>query len=105
MPQNCANPTTNFTGVATVVVGANKFGGIGTPDLQRAAKEVEGATTFNYDLKLILDTSCTGKDLFRIRIRDGNFGSGPAVGPSQSAFFRIGRKLHLGRIATPIAMK
>ena len=84
--------TTNLTGVATFVVGANKFGGIGTPDLQRAAKEVEGATTFNYDLKLILDTRFTGKDLFRIRIRDGNFGSsgfggGPQVGPNQAALF------------------
>jgi len=87
LPQNCANPTTNFTGVATVVVGANKLGGISTPDLQRAAKEIEGATTFNDDLKFTLDTSCTGKDLFRIRIVDGKFGGsgfggGPAVGLS-----------------------
>ena len=84
--------TTTLTGVATFVVGANKFGGIGTPNLQRAAREVEGATTFNYDLKLILDTSFTGQDLFRIRMRDGNFGSsgfggGPTVGPNQAALF------------------
>ncbi len=46
-----------------------------------------GASTFNYDLKLILDTSFTGKDLLRIRLRAGNFnrtsnsfyGAGPSA--------------------------
>jgi hypothetical protein len=36
---------------------------------------VSGATTFNYDLRLFLDTSFTGKDLLRTMLRAGNFGS------------------------------
>ena len=32
-----------------------------------------GATTFNYDVELPLDTSFTGRDLLRIRLRAGNF--------------------------------
>ncbi|MAR52671.1 MAG: porin, partial [Propionibacteriaceae bacterium] len=39
-----------------------------------AAARVSGATTFNYDLKLFLDTSFTGKDLLRTVLRAGNFG-------------------------------
>ncbi len=34
-----------------------------------------GATSFNYDLKLFLDTSFTGKDLLRTVLRSGNFGN------------------------------
>ncbi|WP_415399869.1 iron uptake porin [Synechococcus sp. W4D4] len=34
-----------------------------------------GATTFNYDLRLNLDTSFTGKDLLRTTLRGGNFWS------------------------------
>jgi hypothetical protein len=40
----------------------------------KAAKATSGATTFNYDLKLFLDTSFTGKDLLRTVLRSGNFG-------------------------------
>jgi hypothetical protein len=40
----------------------------------RAAAAVSGATSFNYDLKLFLDTSFTGKDLLRTVLRSGNFG-------------------------------
>ena len=32
-----------------------------------------GGTVFNYDLQLSLDTSFTGKDLLRTRLRSGNF--------------------------------
>ncbi len=32
-----------------------------------------GATTFNYDQQLDLDTSFTGKDLLKVRLRTGNF--------------------------------
>ena len=39
----------------------------------RAAAAVSGATSFNYDLKLFLDTSFTGKDLLRTVLRSGNF--------------------------------
>ena len=84
--------TTKLSGETTFVFGANKFGGNGTAIFQQAARESEGGTTFNYDLKLIFDTSFTGKDLFRVRLRDGNFGGsafggGPTVGPNQAALF------------------
>jgi len=44
-----------------------------------AAGATSGATSFNYDLRLFLDTSFTGKDLFRTMLRAGNFG-GSAFG-------------------------
>ncbi len=40
-----------------------------------AAAATSGATVFNYDLRLFLDTSFTGKDLLRTMLRAGNFGS------------------------------
>ncbi len=39
-----------------------------------AAKD-SGATSFGYDLRLHLDTSFTGKDLLRTRLRAGNYGN------------------------------
>merc|ERR1712216_1005269 len=39
----------------------------------RAAAATSGGTSFNYDLKLFLDTSFTGKDLLRTVLRSGNF--------------------------------
>jgi len=44
-----------------------------------------GHTAFNYDLRLNLDTSFTGKDLFRTRLRAGNYPSQP-FGSSSSLF-------------------
>jgi hypothetical protein len=41
----------------------------------RAAAATSGATSFNYDLRLFLDTSFTGKDLLRTMLRAGNFGT------------------------------
>ena len=41
---------------------------------------LQGATVFNYDLRLDLDTSFTGKDLFRTRLRAGNFADSPYGG-------------------------
>ena len=53
-------------------------------DLADRARALQGATTFNYDVQLDLDTSFTGKDLLRTRLRSGNFVDsafgGPAVG-------------------------
>ncbi len=40
-------------------------------------------TTFNYDLRLTFDTSFTGKDLLRTRLRAGNFESLPFGSSSQ----------------------
>jgi hypothetical protein len=80
--------TTKLKGVATFVIGANSFGGNAREDggsfpgtaptgtrRARAAAARSGATTFNYDLRLFLDTSFTGKDLLRTMLRSGNFGN------------------------------
>jgi hypothetical protein len=92
--------TTKLTGQATFVIGANSFGGDarqGVADLlgvtqstnpisgfgerrARAAAAQSGATTFNYDLRLFLDTSFTGKDLLRTMLRAGNFGNSAFIG-------------------------
>ena len=40
-------------------------------------------TTFNYDVRLAFDTSFTGKDLLRTRLRSGNFSSLPFGSSSQ----------------------
>jgi len=75
--------TTKLKGIATFVLGANSFGGSNTAaaDAYRAA---EGATTFNYDVRLNFDTSFTGKDLLRTTLRAGNF-SNSAFGSSTTA--------------------
>ncbi|MCT0217772.1 iron uptake porin [Synechococcus sp. CS-1329] len=90
---NQFSTTTKLRGVATFTIGANSFGGdaratFGESALnggkvapgQRfsdAAAAQQGATAFNYNLDLFLDTSFTGKDLLRTRLRAGNFGSSP----------------------------
>ena len=79
---NQFSTTTKLKGSTYWVLGANSFGGNfagGTT----GASATEGGTTFNYDLRLDLDTSFTGKDLLRTRLRAGNFaGSGfNASGP------------------------
>ena len=91
--------TPQLKGKATFVLGANSFGGsfdstpltaaysgipVGT-NYADGARELEGATTFNYDVQLDFDTSFTGKDLLRTRLRAGNFADsswsgGPPVG-------------------------
>ncbi len=63
--------TTKLRGLATFVVGANSFTGT-SPNVD-TNKDSLGATTFNYDLRLILDTSFTGKDLLRTVLRAGDF--------------------------------
>jgi hypothetical protein len=84
---NQFSTTTKLKGYAAFVLGANTFGGdLRTTDLLRDysgdragkkyadyAKETAGALTFAYDLRLDLDTSFTGKDLLRTRLRAGNF--------------------------------
>jgi hypothetical protein len=82
-----ANPfstTTKLKGIATFVVGGNSFGGTSATNVQDAQANY-GATTFNYDVRLNLDTSFTGKDLLRTILRAGNFaptsmgGAGPST--------------------------
>lgn len=93
--------TTRLRGVATFVVGSNSFAGEAQPDLFDAlilfgigglpftantvqyantARALDAATAFAYDLSLYLDTSFTGKDLLRARLRAGNFGNSPWFG-------------------------
>ena len=64
--------TTKLTGKATFVIGALGFGGSNREVVKQSQAE-EGATTFNYDLLINLDTSFSGKDLFRTTLRSGNF--------------------------------
>ncbi|MEY3750927.1 MAG: hypothetical protein RLZZ186_1346 [Cyanobacteriota bacterium] len=66
--------TTKLKGIATFVLGANNYSGSNDAYVD-ALKAAQGATTFNYDVRLIFDTSFTGKDLLRTTLRSGNFGS------------------------------
>ena len=70
--------TTKLKGEATFVLG-------GVPGLVSNAGDSVGNTTFNYDVRLNFDTSFTGKDLLRTRLRSGNFSSDP-FGSSSSLF-------------------
>ena len=70
--------TTKLKGEATFVLG-------GVPGLETNDGGNVGNTTFNYDLRLNFDTTFTGKDLLRTRLRSGNFSSDP-FGSSSSLF-------------------
>jgi hypothetical protein len=71
--------TTKLKGAAYFVIGANSFGGnakqVDGEKRADVAAATSGAAVFNYDLRLFLDTSFTGKDLFRTMLRAGNFGN------------------------------
>ncbi|WP_115018701.1 iron uptake porin [Synechococcus sp. UW140] len=92
--------TTKLRGQTTFVIGANSYGGdaqqgrdyfeiqknnMGQYDViggfgtrrSKVASELSGATTFNYDIRLFVDTSFTGKDLLRTMLRAGNFQNTP----------------------------
>ena len=70
--------TTKLRGEATFVLG-------GVEGARLSNNSNVGNTAFNYDLRLNLDTSFTGKDLFKTRLRSGNFSSQP-FGSSSSLF-------------------
>jgi len=57
--------TTKLKGEATFVLG-------GVDDYKTKTGEVAN-TAFNYDVRLNFDTSFTGKDLLRTRLRSSNF--------------------------------
>ena len=70
--------TTKLKGEASFILG-------GVPGLETNDGGNVGNTAFNYDLRLNFDTSFTGKDLLRTRLRSGNFSSDP-FGSSSSLF-------------------
>jgi hypothetical protein len=91
---NQFSTTTKLSGKATFVLGSNSYGGnyrtglgaaaysgfpVGSKYSDEAAA-TNGATTFNYDVQLNFDTSFTGKDLLRTRLRAGNFANSAYFG-------------------------
>jgi hypothetical protein len=70
--------TTKLKGEVNFMLG-------GVPSLETNKGGNVGNTAFNYDLRLNFDTSFTGKDLLRTRLRSGNFDSDP-FGSSSSLF-------------------
>jgi hypothetical protein len=70
--------TTKLKGEVNFVLG-------GVPGLVTNKGADVGNTAFNYDVRLNFDTSFTGKDLLRTRLRSGNFSSDP-FGSSSSLF-------------------
>ena len=70
--------TTKLKGEVNFMLG-------GVPGLETSEGGNVGNTAFNYDLRLNFDTSFTGKDLLRTRLRSGNFNSNP-FGSSSSLF-------------------
>jgi hypothetical protein len=70
--------TTKLKGEVNFMLG-------GVPSLETNKGGNVGNTAFNYDLRLNFDTSFTGKDLLRTRLRSGNFSSDP-FGSSSSLF-------------------
>jgi len=78
--------TTKLEGDTYWTIGANAFGGVGNGTVGRTGtiqnlNSTYGGTTFNYDFRLNLKTSFTGKDLLYSRLRAGNY-VGSALGGS-----------------------
>ena len=69
--------TTKLTGEVNFILG-------GVPEYDSRSTKADG-TTFNYDMRLNFDTSFTGEDLLRTRLRAGNFSELP-FGSSTSLF-------------------
>jgi len=64
--------TTKLHVEANMVIGGNSFLGSDNDKVINSRSNF-GAVTFNYDLRINLDTSFTGNDLLRTRLRAGNF--------------------------------
>lgn len=73
--------TTKLSGEASMILG-------GVPNYTAAGVKGYGNTTFNYDLRINLDTSYTGQDLLRTRLRTGNFSKYP-FGTSSNNIFKL----------------
>ncbi|MCP9805353.1 carbohydrate porin [Cyanobium sp. T1B-Tous] len=73
--------TTKLKGEVNMILG-------GVPDYPRTSSGTPDKTAFNYDVRLSFDTSWTGKDLLRTRLRSGNFSSAP-FGSSSNNLFKL----------------
>jgi len=67
--------TTKLKGLATMVLGGVTYSTNNEPGALAVlgAARLTNGLSFNYDVRLNLDTSFTGKDLLRTRLRAGNF--------------------------------
>ena len=71
---NQFSTTTKLKGIATMVLGGASQGANAANNQNFGFNGNDASeVTFNYDVRLILDTSFTGKDLLRTRLRSGNF--------------------------------
>jgi len=71
---NQFSTTTKLSGVATMVIGGASNGETAsTNGGATSSSTVKDNIVFNYDLKLNLDTSFSGKDLLRTQLRANNF--------------------------------
>jgi len=77
--------TTKLRGEASMILGGipGYTSNTGTTAAGRQNVRSQGNTTFNYDLRLNFDTSYTGQDLLRTRLRAGNFSALPFGSSSQ----------------------
>ena len=73
----------SLTGGRLAACTAGTAGCIGGSAATPARTAKPNATTFNYDARLAFDTSFSGKDLLRTRLRSGNFSSLPFGSGSQ----------------------
>ena len=74
--------TTKLRGEVNMILG-------GVPDYDsNSATKDPNRTAFNYDVRLNFDTSFTGKDLLKTRLRSGNFSSAP-FGSSSNNLFKL----------------
>ena len=69
-------PTTTIRMQVNAVVGALRYEGSAVDGGANTAAgfPLLNALTVNHDARLTIDTSFTGQDLFRVRLRSGNFG-------------------------------
>ena len=74
--------TTKLRGEVNMILG-------GVPNYDNFnTKKDSDRTAFNYDVRLNFDTSFTGKDLLKTRLRSGNFSSAP-FGSSSNNLFKL----------------
>jgi hypothetical protein len=77
--------TTKLKGEVNFILGGipNYTSNTGVTNGRQQNLQRQGNTTFNYDVKLSFDTSYTGQDLLKTRLRAGNFSALPFGSASQ----------------------